>query len=158
MRVSRAMKALIIKVTNVQEDGSVSILPVQPAIGQVVTATLTDEDGEITGAKWQWSSSGTETDGLHEHRRVQPCRPTRRASQKRRRRRQRRTLTKRYAGDEGKFLRATVTYKDGATLEEDDENDQTTDDDESAADMVMKETTNAVREVPDVNSAPYFMR
>ena len=54
------MKALSIKVTNMQEPGMVKILPVQPAIGRAVTATLTDEDGGIAGAEWQWSSSDTE--------------------------------------------------------------------------------------------------
>ena len=145
------MKALIIKVTNVQEPGKVSILPVQPAIGQVVTATLTDEDGEITGAKWQWSSSGTEIGGYTNIEGATTSSYTPRAKSDDVDATP--DVDEGYAGDEGKFLRATVTYKDGATLP-DDEDDSTMGDQPAT---VMKETTNAVREVPDVNTAPYFM-
>ena len=145
------MKALIIKVTNEQEDGSVSILPVQPAIGQEVTAKLTDEDGDHTEVKWQWSSSGTETGGYTNIEGATTSSYTPRAKSDDVDATP--DVDEGYAGDEGKFLRATVTYKDGATLDEDDPN---TDGDDSAAAEVMEETELAVRAVPDVNTAPYF--
>ena len=143
------MKALVIKVTNVQEPGTVSILPVQPAIGQEVTAALTDEDGEFEDVKWQWASSDTEADGYANiEGATMPTytpRPEIKADEA--------AGIEGYTGDEGKFLRATVTYKDAAPP-------TTPDDDNTGADeslqTVMKVTTHAVRAVPDVNTAPYF--
>ena len=45
----------------VDDDGSVSLSPSSPTVGETVTATLTDPDGGVTGAIWQWaySSNGT---------------------------------------------------------------------------------------------------
>ena len=111
------MKRLSIKVTNMQELGTVSILPVQPAIGRAVTATLTDEDGEIAGAEWQWASSSTgaansfndivdATSSSYTPRPEIKDVDTTDADES-------------YDGDEGMFLQATVIYKDKATLEDD---------------------------------------
>ena len=45
----------------VDDDGSVSLSPSSPTIGETVTATLTDPDGGVTGATWQWASSSDGT-------------------------------------------------------------------------------------------------
>ena len=39
--------------------GTVTLSPTQPEMGIPITATLADDDGEITGTTWQWSSSDT---------------------------------------------------------------------------------------------------
>ena len=55
-----------INVTNLDEAGSVSFSLTTPITGKDITAELTDPDGGVTGAKWQWaessSSSGPFTD------------------------------------------------------------------------------------------------
>ena len=51
--------AVTITVTNVDEDGTVSLSPATaPTVGAVVTASLIDPDGGVTGIAWQWASSG----------------------------------------------------------------------------------------------------
>ena len=51
--------AVTITVTNVDEDGTVSLSPATaPTVGAVVTASLIDPDGGVTGITWQWASSG----------------------------------------------------------------------------------------------------
>ena len=50
---------LSIKVVNVNEDGTLKVSPDQPGINVALDATLTDEDGGITGAKWQWHAMDT---------------------------------------------------------------------------------------------------
>ena len=39
------------------DDGVVTLSSTTPSIGETVTATLTDPDGGVTGAVWQWASS-----------------------------------------------------------------------------------------------------
>ena len=55
-------KDLTIKVTNVDEPGTVSLSTIQPGVGQPITAALTDEDGGVNDMKWQWARSGTGDD------------------------------------------------------------------------------------------------
>ena len=43
-----------VMVTNVEEDGTVTLNRTQPRAGVSVTATLTDPDGSISGLTWQW--------------------------------------------------------------------------------------------------------
>ena len=52
-----ADKAVTITLTNVEEDGTVTLSPTQPAARSQVTATLTDPDGSISGTSWQWAKS-----------------------------------------------------------------------------------------------------
>ena len=53
----RGTKDVEVKVTNVNEDGTVTLSAVQPRVGVSLTARLTDIDGPVTGVKWQWSNS-----------------------------------------------------------------------------------------------------
>ena len=47
-------------VTTVQDQmGSVRLSSMTPMVGAMLTATLTDPDGGVTGATWQWSKSTT---------------------------------------------------------------------------------------------------
>ena len=48
-----------VNVTNVDEDGMVRLSPPQPVVGSAVTATLTDEDGGVTGESWRWARADT---------------------------------------------------------------------------------------------------
>ena len=46
-----------VTVTNADDPGVVTLDPGRPKVGEHVTATLTDEDGGITGPTWSWSTS-----------------------------------------------------------------------------------------------------
>ena len=59
-----AMKAVTINVTNVDEDGTVSLSTQQPRVGTAITATLTDADADVTGTAWQWAKA-TSMDGTY---------------------------------------------------------------------------------------------
>ena len=85
------------KVTNVDEDGEVTLSSLQPQEGVALTATLTDPDGGETGTAWQWakssSSRGSYTDIEGEDAKDETYTPT--------------------AEDVGLYLRATASYNDG---------------------------------------------
>ena len=53
----RGTRDVEVKVTNMNEDGTVTLSAVQPRVGVAVTAILTDIDGPVTGVKWQWSNN-----------------------------------------------------------------------------------------------------
>ena len=78
------------------DDGEVTLSPSSPTVGETVTATLTDPDGRITGATWQWASSSTGTSNWTDI----PLATSR-------------TYTV-VAGDLGNYLRASVSYDDAA--------------------------------------------
>ena len=84
-----------ITVTNVNEDGMVTLSSQTPVVGIALTASLTDADGEITGMKWQWASSDA-MDGTFT--------PIEGATSN--------SYTP-VAADVGKHLRATAMYTDG---------------------------------------------
>ena len=52
-------RELTITVTNVDELGEVKLSTIQPGVGQEITATLTDRDMGVNGARWQWASGDT---------------------------------------------------------------------------------------------------
>ena len=43
-----------ISVGNVQEAGTVALLPLQPVVGIELTATLADPDGSLSISSWSW--------------------------------------------------------------------------------------------------------
>ena len=53
----RDERAVTVKVTNLDETGTISLSPSQPGVGIEITATLTDPDGGVTSERWQWSRS-----------------------------------------------------------------------------------------------------
>ena len=53
----RDERTVTIKVTNLDEPGTISLSPSQPGVGIEITATLTDPDGGVTSERWQWSRS-----------------------------------------------------------------------------------------------------
>ena len=52
-----------VTVTNVEEDGTVTLSLLQPRIGTALTATLTDIDGPVSDVKWQWARSDSNPGG-----------------------------------------------------------------------------------------------
>ena len=52
-------KEVMVKVTNVDEDGTVTLSALGHQAGTKLTATLTDPDGTISNQMWQWSRSAT---------------------------------------------------------------------------------------------------
>ena len=55
----RGTKDVEVKVTNENEDGTVTLSAVQPRVGVSVTASLTDIDGPVSAVTWQWSIRNT---------------------------------------------------------------------------------------------------
>ena len=51
---NRGTKDVKVKVTNIEEAGTVALSRTQPRVGVPVTASLTDPDGSISGLRWQW--------------------------------------------------------------------------------------------------------
>ena len=49
-----------VTVTNAEDDGEVGLTQREPQIGRMVVASLSDEDGSISGAKWQWFRNATD--------------------------------------------------------------------------------------------------
>ena len=91
---SRDTISMTINVTNVDEDGAVTLSPEQPKIGTELTAALTDADGGVSDANWRWERSQdnmtwTAISGATSN-----------------------TYTP-VEADEGNHLRATVEYTDG---------------------------------------------
>ena len=84
-----------VRVTNVDEDGTVTLSSEAPRVGVEITADLNDPDGSVTGETWQWASSDT-ADGT-----FAPIAGATDASYMP------------VAVDEGKFLQATASYTDG---------------------------------------------
>ncbi len=84
-----------VMVTNVDEDGTVTLSTDRPAVDTAITATLADPDGSVSGESWQWSSSDamdgnfTDIDGATgaSYTPVE--------------------------ADDGKYLKVMVTYTDG---------------------------------------------
>ena len=84
-----------VAVTNVEEQGTVTLNPDRPLVGTALTASLTDPDGGVTGETWRWSRSDA-ADGT-----FTGIRGATRASY---------TPVE---ADEGMYLKITVTYTDG---------------------------------------------
>ncbi len=51
-----------IKVTDMEENGSVSFNKRRPAVGEPITAELADPDGVVGAVSWQWHNVGTTAD------------------------------------------------------------------------------------------------
>ena len=51
------MITVTITVINADDEGMVTLSPMQPVVDTEITASLTDDDGEVSGVTWQWASS-----------------------------------------------------------------------------------------------------
>ena len=83
-----------ISVGNVQEAGTVALLPLQPVVGIELTATLADPDGTVSVSSWSWERSPDRAAWTPVSGAMAYYTPV--------------------AADVGAYLRATVTYEDGA--------------------------------------------
>ena len=45
---------VIVTVTNAEDDGMVMLSQLEPQVGRSVTATVSDQDGGVSGTSWQW--------------------------------------------------------------------------------------------------------
>ncbi len=134
---------LVITVENVEETGMVSLSTTQPAVGQAITASLTDPDMKISDVEWQWSRSLTDTPGSFiaiQGATSDTYTPIRSVEDD--------PITSENEGvdgDEGMYLEVTVSYRDNASEEG------------TAGDReIKKPTDNAVRKAPEVNQEPVF--
>ena len=50
-------KDVKVTVTNVEEDGTVTMSQRQPRVGVPITASVTDPDGDVSNVTWQWSTA-----------------------------------------------------------------------------------------------------
>ncbi len=57
---NRATKNAKVNVTNVNEPGKITLSTVQPQVGVLVMATLSDPDGVVGTPSWTWNDGGTE--------------------------------------------------------------------------------------------------
>ena len=58
-----ASRDVAVTVTNMEEEGSVTLSNRQPAVGVPITAKLTDPDGGMTNRTWKWVSGNSEIRG-----------------------------------------------------------------------------------------------
>ena len=58
---------ITVSITATDSPGTVSLSQTRPTVGETVTATLTDSDGGVTGATWQWAISCQRHERLDEH-------------------------------------------------------------------------------------------
>ena len=89
-----ASKTVMVKVTNVDEAGTVTLSARRPQTDIVLTAEVSDPDGSVTDAKWQWAKAGSKNGSYRDIDKATS-----------------ETYTPEDANS-GSYLRATVTYED----------------------------------------------
>ena len=105
-----------VSVTNVEEDGTVTISTLQPRVGVELTAMLEDPDGDITGLMWQWYRATTINLGSLPTAECEEATDNNCSIKD--------ATSAAYiptSGDQGEMLTAVATYKDGAGTEADTE-------------------------------------
>ena len=123
-----------VTVTNVEEDGTVTLSNLRPEDGVPFRATLTDPDGGITGLKWQWAYGTGNTFTNIAGATSDTYTPT--------------------TPNEDETLRATATYTDNAINKDDP--DTTEVDESEGKDTASRESANTVQEHDDANEPPEF--
>ncbi len=86
---------VMVTVTNVDEDGTVSLSSMEPLVGTALTASLSDPDGSVTGETWQWAKADAMDGDFADIDGAASAAYTP------------------VAADAGMYLRATVSYADG---------------------------------------------
>ena len=92
---SYGTRDVVVTVTNVDEDGTVSLSSVQPQVGTELGAVLSDPDGSVTAVGWVWERSLSSAGGWS---------PIVAATE---------DAYTPVDGDEDYFLRVTASYSDG---------------------------------------------
>ena len=93
IRAAGGTRGVTVTVTDVDEAGTVSIDRPQPQVDRPLSASLLDEDGEVTDERWQWSRSRDGRSWTDIEGAISPGRNP-------------------APEDEGMYLRATVDYSD----------------------------------------------
>ena len=119
---------VLITVTNVDEQGEVTLDWRQPQVGTALSATLTDPDGDVYDETWQWARSTYRNSGYKDISGATSGSYTP------------------VADGLNKYLRATVTYQDRENTDNDSSTDKT----------VSVVSALKVRAVPTNNTAPTF--
>ena len=88
-------KSVTVTVTNVDEEGVVTLTSQRPYVGEAITASLSDPDDSVTGTTWQWARSSTADVNYTNIAGATSA-----------------TYTP-VEGDAGMYLRATASYTDG---------------------------------------------
>ena len=139
----RSETSVTVVVTNVNEDGSVMLSSIQPAVGTPLTATVTDPDGEVTNVIYQWTSGPTKDNAeVEDIDGATSATYTPTAGD---------PADEDDTGDIGNFLRVKVFYNDPQGP--DDTDTAGTIENQREVEVVSK---NAVRELPETNAAPVF--
>ena len=98
-------KKVKVTVTNVEEDGKVSLSHTHPEVGARLTATLTDPDRPSGRVTWQWyRGDPPDPDSVCDADDANDCRITRSATS---------ASYIPVAGDEDETLTARASYRDG---------------------------------------------
>ena len=58
-RAMTAAQTIVVTVTNVDEDGSVTFGSTAPRVGEALTASVEDPDGGVSSVTWQWAKATT---------------------------------------------------------------------------------------------------
>ena len=64
----KATRPMTVMVTDVEEDGMVTMSSVQPKVAVPLTASLKDPDGGETGVTWEWEHDDGTSGGPHRPR------------------------------------------------------------------------------------------
>ena len=133
-----ATRIVTVTVTNVDEDGEITLPTLKPKEEVEITATLTDPDGTISNTEWQWARSTNRTSWTDIEAAVEAGGVPAVTSNTM-------TYTPSMA-DVGKYLRATATYNDG---ESEDTTDTKTAEVISDNKVAMKDYLNTAPVFPD---------
>ena len=129
-------------VTNSEEAGEVTLSSIQPAVETMLTATVSDPDGGVTNVSWQWQSAPTAAGSWDDIDDATSATYTPTAGD---------PADKDDTGDIGNFLRVAVVYNDAQAP--DDKSSKNVIEGQRELEAISK---NAVRELPETNSAPVF--
>ena len=139
---NRSETDVTVTVTNSEEQGEVKLSSIQPAVETELTAMVSDPDGGVTNVRWQWQSAPTRAGSWDDIDDATSATYTPTAGD---------PADEDDTGDIGNYLRVAVTY-----------NDAQAPDDKSSTNVIEGQRTveaiskNAVRELPETNSAPVF--
>ncbi len=92
--MNRSTLDVTVTVGNVDEPGAITLSSIQPQVGTSMVATLSDPDGGVSGASWQWFTSTDQATWSSITGAV-------------------RSGYTPVVGDEGAYLQVTVSYNDG---------------------------------------------
>ena len=58
------VRAVTVKVKDIDEDGEVTLSLAKPEVGVALTATLTDPDGDPSNVTWEWARTECNRNGV----------------------------------------------------------------------------------------------